>query len=93
MARFSDENSVKALNGASKEKKIQFQEVRKEVTYKSIQDKPAVHNEAFMLIVEVAKCLVTETCLQASHQALSAINDRNVEHSKEYMSHDVLDYP
>ena len=48
----------------------------KELLNGSFQDnKTKLGNDALTLVVEVAKCLVTETCLRASNEALREGSD------------------
>lgn len=54
-----------------------FQDVIKELLNGSFQDnKTKLGNDALSLVVEVAKCLVTETCLRASSHALREACDK-----------------
>lgn len=47
------------------------QNAMKDLLYGSFEvNKSKLNNDALTLVVEVAKCLVTETCLRASSQAL-----------------------
>lgn len=59
-----------------------LQEIIKELLQGSFQDnKTKLGNDALNLVVEVAKCLVTETCLRASSQALKENCDKvDLEH-------------
>ncbi|KAH9635837.1 hypothetical protein HF086_002397 [Spodoptera exigua] len=85
MARNSNENEEDSIDPASVTSNVKHtikQEVIKELLNGSFQDnKTKLGNDALSLVVEVAKCLVTETCLRASTHALRESCDRvDIEH-------------
>lgn len=74
----SDEPSANKINSVF----FFYKEVIKELLNSSFEDnKTKLGNDALSLVVEVAKCLVTETCLRASNQALRESCDKvDIEH-------------
>ncbi|CAH2235389.1 uncharacterized protein LOC120633487 [Pararge aegeria] len=53
-----------------------------------------IEDEALNMVVEVAKCLVKDTCLRASNQALlEGCNEVNAEHVKKCFPKLKLDFP
>ncbi|XP_026763451.1 centromere protein X-like [Galleria mellonella] len=98
MARNSIENDDDNIDPASVASNIKSslkQEVIKELLHGSFQDnKTKLGNDALSLIVEVAKCLVTETCLRASTQALRESCDKvELEHVEKCLPQLMLDFP
>ncbi|XP_059059641.1 centromere protein X-like [Achroia grisella] len=98
MARNSNENdddNIDPTSVASNIKNSLKQEVIKELLHGSFQDnKTKLGNDALSLIVEVAKCLVTETCLRASTQALRESCDKvELEHVEKCLPQLMLDFP
>lgn len=98
MARSSNENEEDAIDPASVKANVKNslkQEVIKELLNGSFHDnKTKLGNDALLLVVEVAKCLVTETCLRASSQALLESCDKvDVEHIEKCLPQLLLDFP
>ncbi|KAJ8717384.1 hypothetical protein PYW07_005964 [Mythimna separata] len=98
MARNSNENDEDNIDPASVTSNVKNtlkQEVIKELLHGSFQDnKTKLGNDALSLVVEVAKCLVTETCLRASSHALRESCDRvDIEHIEKCLPQLMLDFP
>ncbi|CAB3242336.1 unnamed protein product [Arctia plantaginis] len=98
MARNSNENGDDNIDPASVTSNVKSsikQEVIKELLNGSFQDnKTKLGNDALSLVVEVAKCLVTETCLRASTQALRESCDIvDIEHIEKCLPQLMLDFP
>ncbi|XP_049877141.1 centromere protein X-like [Pectinophora gossypiella] len=98
MARNSNENDDDNIDPASVTSHVKSnfkQEVIKELLNGSFQDnKSKLGNDALSLVVEVAKCLVTETCLRASSQALRESSDKvDIEHVEKCLPQLMLDFP
>ncbi|CAG4947756.1 centromere protein X-like [Colias croceus] len=98
MARYSNENKEENIDPASISSNVKNnikQEIIKELLHGSFQDnKTKLGNDALTLVVEVAKCLVTETCLRASSQALKESCDRvDIEHVEKCLPQLMLDFP
>ncbi|KAI5642928.1 CENP-S associating centromere protein X domain-containing protein [Phthorimaea operculella] len=98
MARNSNENEEDNIDPASVTSNVKTtfkQEAIKELLNGSFQDnKTKLGNDALSLVVEVAKCLVTETCLRASNQALRESSDKvDIEHVEKCLPQLMLDFP
>ncbi|XP_063386090.1 centromere protein X-like [Cydia fagiglandana] len=98
MARNSNENkddNIDPASVASNVKNTFKQDVIKELLNSSFEDnKTKLGNDALSLVVEVAKCLVTETCLRASSQALRESCDKvDIEHVEKCLPQLMLDFP
>ncbi|VVD03845.1 unnamed protein product [Leptidea sinapis] len=98
MARKSNENKDEHIDTASIFANLQNnikQEIIKELLNGSFQDnKTKLGNDALTLVVEVAKALVTETCLRASTQALREGSDKvDIEHVEKCLPQLMLDFP
>ncbi|KAM3956687.1 centromere protein X-like [Aphomia sociella] len=98
MARNSNENNDDNIDPSSVAANIKSslkQEMIKELLHGSFQDnKTKLGNDALSLVVEVAKCLVTETCLRASTQALRESCDKvELEHVEKCLPQMMLDFP
>ncbi|CAH0401410.1 unnamed protein product [Chilo suppressalis] len=98
MARNCNENDDDKIDPASVTANVKSsikQEVIKDLLNGSFQDnKTKLGNDALSLVVEVAKCLVTETCLRASNQALRESCDRvELEHVEKCLPQLMLDFP
>ncbi|XP_060805606.1 centromere protein X isoform X2 [Amyelois transitella] len=90
MARNCNENDDESIDPTSI-----TSNVKSSVKQGSFQDnKTKLGNDALSLIVEVAKCLVTETCLRASNQALRENCDKvELEHVEKCLPQLMLDFP
>ncbi|XP_063540224.1 centromere protein X-like [Cydia strobilella] len=98
MARNSNENKDDNIDPASVASNVKNnfkQDVIKELLNSSFEDnKTKLGNDALSLVVEVAKCLVTETCLRASSQALRESCDKvDIEHVEKCLPQLMLDFP
>ncbi|CAF4914418.1 centromere protein X-like [Pieris napi] len=98
MARYSNETGDGNIDPASIVSNVKNnikQEIIKELLHGSFQDnKTKLGNDALTLVVEVAKCLVTETCLRASSQALKENCDKvDIEHVEKCLPQLMLDFP
>ncbi|KAJ0173998.1 hypothetical protein K1T71_010144 [Dendrolimus kikuchii] len=98
MARNSNENENENIDPASVKANVKStlkQEVIKELLNGSFHDnKTKLGNDALSLVVEVAKCLVTETCLRASSQALLESCEKvDIEHIEKCLPQLMLDFP
>ncbi|CAG9795574.1 unnamed protein product [Diatraea saccharalis] len=91
----NDDDSIDPTSVTSNVKNTIKQEVIKDLLNGSFQDnKTKLGNDALSLVVEVAKCLVTETCLRASNQALRESCDRvELEHVEKCLPQLMLDFP
>ncbi|XP_068620496.1 centromere protein X-like [Battus philenor] len=98
MARNANDRGEDSIDPASvtcNVKSLVKQEIIKELLNGSFQDnKTKLGNDALTLIVEVAKCLVTETCLRAASHALSEGCDKvDIEHVEKCLTQLMLDFP
>ncbi|XP_041984423.1 centromere protein X-like [Aricia agestis] len=98
MARYSNETEENKIDPASVAANIKSSiktEIIKELLQGSFQDnKTKLGNDALNLVVEVAKCLVTETCLRASSHALRETSDKvDIEHVEKCLPQLMLDFP
>ncbi|XP_026495431.1 centromere protein X-like [Vanessa tameamea] len=98
MARYNNENDSDKIDPttvASELKSNIKQDIIKELLHGSFQDnKTKLGNEALTLVVEIAKCLVTETCLRASSEALRDGSDKvDFEHVEKCLPQLMLDFP
>ncbi|XP_011560344.2 centromere protein X [Plutella xylostella] len=97
MARNTKENvdSIDPASVASNVKCSFKQDIIKDLLNSSFQDnKTKLGNDALTLVVEVAKCLVQETCLRASSQALRDSCDKvDLEHVEKCLPQLMLDFP
>ncbi|CAH0713174.1 unnamed protein product, partial [Brenthis ino] len=98
MARYSNENNEDKIDPAcvaSNVKSFIKQDIIKELLHGSFQDnKTKLGNDALTLVVEVAKCLVTETCLRATNEALREGSDKvDIEHVEKCLPQLMLDFP
>ncbi|XP_045777181.1 centromere protein X-like [Maniola jurtina] len=98
MARYSievDDGNIDPASVTSEVKSSIKQDIIKELLHGSFQDnKTKLDNDALTLVVEVAKCLVTETCLRASSQALlEGCNKVDLEHVEKCLPQLMLDFP
>lgn len=98
MARYSNENengNIDPAYVASNVKSYIKQDLIKELLNGSFQDnKTKLGNDALTLVVEVAKCLVTETCLRASNEALrEGSNKVDFDHVEKCLPQLMLDLP
>ncbi|CAK1553015.1 unnamed protein product [Leptosia nina] len=97
MARNSNENDDGNIDPASIVSNVKScikQEIIKELLHGSFQDnKTKLGNDALTLVVEVAKCLVTETCLRAASQAVKENSDKvEIEHVEKCLPQLMLDF-
>ncbi|KAG6458460.1 centromere protein X [Manduca sexta] len=98
MARNSNEKGEDSVDPAavvSNVKSTFKKEIIKELLNGSFQDnKMKLGNDALLLVVEVAKCLVTETCLRASTHALQEGCEKvDIEHIEKCLPQLMLDFP
>ncbi|XP_045452621.1 centromere protein X-like [Melitaea cinxia] len=98
MAKYTDENDEDKIDPAAIVSEIESnikQEIIKELLHGSFQDtKTKLGNDALTLVVEIAKCLVTETCLRASTEALSENSDKiDLKHVEQCLPQLMLDFP
>ncbi|XP_023939269.1 centromere protein X [Bicyclus anynana] len=98
MARHSfevDDDNIDPASVPSEVKCSIKQDVIKQLLHGSFQDnKTKLDNDALTLVVEVAKCLVTETCLRASSHALQEGYCKvDFEHVEKCLPQLMLDFP
>ncbi|KAL0820219.1 hypothetical protein ABMA28_006141 [Loxostege sticticalis] len=98
MARNCNENDDEKIDPTSVTSNVKStikQDIIKDLLNGSFQDnKTKLGNDALSLVVEVAKCLVTETCLRASSQALRESCERvDLEHVEKCLPQLMLDFP
>ncbi|XP_053615024.1 centromere protein X-like [Plodia interpunctella] len=98
MARNCNENDDESIDPTSITSHVKStikNDIIKELIQGSFQDnKTKLGNDALSLVVEVAKCLVTETCLRASNQALRETCDKvELEHVEKCLPQLMLDFP
>ncbi|CAK1584758.1 unnamed protein product [Parnassius mnemosyne] len=98
MARNSNESGDDNIDPASVTANVRStmkQEIIKELLNGSFHDnKTKLGNDALTLVVEVAKCLVTETCLRAASHALRETCDKvDIDHVEKCLPQLMLDFP